>query len=194
MTEMEPTRVTLLQRLCDSRDEMSWQEFIDAYERYIYLVTRGMNIGHHDAEDITQAVVLSIWKKIPTYKYTPDSCKFRSWISRIVRNRVIDHIRASQAKKRNIDFEEFAHHYTEPEVEQIAEREWCDHVADRAWAVVKERFSEHILQCFELDRQGLSTEDICKKLDLKKQAVYSYRQKVKEALLKEYNRLDQLWS
>ena len=83
MSDFQPTRVTLLQRLCNNeKDELSWNEFSDAYKRYIYLLIRGMKIDHHDAEDLTQASLLGIWERISDFNYSPDSCKFRTWLYR----------------------------------------------------------------------------------------------------------------
>ena len=89
------TRETLLMRIRSKQDDLSWEEFTAAYERYIYLVIRGMNVGHHDAEDLVQSVMLAIWQKIPEFDYHPSRSKFRTWLCRITRNKVVDYIRSA---------------------------------------------------------------------------------------------------
>jgi RNA polymerase sigma factor (sigma-70 family) len=194
MSSPQNTRATLLKRLCDSRDEMSWKEFVDAYQRYLYLVIRGMKIGHHDAEDLSQTVLLAVWEKIPGFEYAPEHSKFRSWLCRIVRNKVIDHIRASVSRQKRIDELESDDAVALPEVELIAEREWRAHVSDRAWRNVQGRFSDTVLQCFDLSRQGKSTGEIANATGVAEATIYVYKQRVKDALIHEIRILNQNWS
>ena len=51
MNEHYVTRYTLLQRAQDQDDSVAWQEFIDFYKNYIYVIIRSMGINHHDCED-----------------------------------------------------------------------------------------------------------------------------------------------
>jgi RNA polymerase sigma-70 factor (ECF subfamily) len=194
MSTPQPTRATLLQRLCDSRDDMSWKEFIDAYQRYIYLVIRGMNVGHHDAEDLTQTVLLSVWEKIPGFEYSPQHSKFRTWLCRIVRNKVVDHIRSSVSQQKRIDKIKDDGGVALPEIEAIAEREWRAHVSDRAWRNIQSRFSEQVLQCFDLSREGKSTAEISEVTGIAEPTIYVYKKRVKDALLQEIRILNDNWS
>ena len=73
------TRQTLLERLRDRYDDSSWQEFIDTYRGYIFVVVRRMNINEADAEDLVQQVLLKLWEELPDFAY--DSKKALSQLS-----------------------------------------------------------------------------------------------------------------
>lgn len=189
----QPTRETLLMRLRHKRDDLSWEEFVTAYERYIYLLIRGMKMGHHDAEDLVQGVMLAIWQKIPEFEYNPDRSKFRTWICRITRNKVVDYIRSSTSesnKLNNFVLEESSL----PEIEQLAENEWKAHVTDKAWEIVQKSFQSNALDCFTLLKKGESVENIAQKLEISESSVYVYSKRVKDKLIREIRLLDEMWT
>ena len=97
MSSTFATRKTLLRKVKDQSDIKSWDEFIQFYMRYIYMVARNMNLNHHDAEDITQRALVKLWDKLPDFDY--DRCRgtFRSWLCTIIRNMVINFVRKSHA-------------------------------------------------------------------------------------------------
>jgi RNA polymerase sigma factor (sigma-70 family) len=195
MSDFQPTRVTLLQRLCNNeKDDLSWSEFSDAYKRYIYLLIRGMKIDHHDAEDLTQASLLGVWEKIHDFNYSPDSCKFRTWLYRIVRNKVIDHIRKANTKKnKKVDMPN-ADTHSSPEVEKIAEKEWRAHISDRAFSNIQSKFTEKVLECFNMSLNGSTTAEVSEKTGVSEQTIYVYKQRVKDALCHEIRILNDKWS
>ena len=60
--------------------------------------------------------------KIADFQYSPDSCKFRTWLYRIVRNKVIDHIRKANTKKnKKVEIPD-ADTHSSPEIYDIAEK------------------------------------------------------------------------
>ena len=195
MTDFQPTRVTLLQRLCnDEKDDLSWGEFNEAYKRYIYLLIRGMKIDHHDAEDLTQTSLLAIWEKITDFQYSPDSCKFRTWLYRIVRNKVIDHIRKANTKKnKKVEIPD-ANTHSSPEIYDIAEKEWRAHISDRAFNNIKDKFSEKVMQCFTMSMEGKPTVEVSAETGISEATIYVYKQRVKDALCHEIRILNDKWS
>ena len=195
MADYNNTRVTLLQRLCgEEKDELSWGEFTDAYKRYIYLLIRGMKIDHHDAEDLTQTSLLAVWEKIGDFDYSPDNCKFRTWLYRIVRNKVIDHIRkANTQKNKKVNIPD-AETHSEPEIYDIAEKEWRAHISDRAFTNIRPQFSDKVMNCFTMSLNGTSTAEISEKTGVAEATIYVYKQRVKDALCHEIRVLNDKWS
>ena len=93
MAKIYKTRETLLFRVKNQRDEKSWNEFVSYYKNYIYIVSRNMNLEHHDAEDILQRVLLKLWEKLPEFEYSTKKGTFRSFLCTIIRNMAIDLIK-----------------------------------------------------------------------------------------------------
>ncbi|MDD7986473.1 sigma-70 family RNA polymerase sigma factor [Lentisphaera marina] len=195
MAELNQTRESLLYRLKNSRDQLSWNEFCTAYERYIYLIVRGMSLDHHDAEDLTQDVLLKVYKNIADYEYSPESSKFRTWLSKICRNQVIDYIRKINAESKRVEnYYKKAEQMTLPEVEQMAEAEWKAHVTTTAWESIQKGFRGSAAECFKLMNQGVEVAEIANKLEISESSVYVYSKRVKDRLISEVRRLEQLWS
>ena len=123
------TRLTLIQKISKEQDEKLWEEFVHYYRRYLYVVVRNMNMGHHDTEEIVQSVMLKVWDKLRDFQYQPSKGKFRYWLCTIARNCVIDFIRKQQSQSRRQEGfkqKEMTNDLSNiemPHVEEIAERE-----------------------------------------------------------------------
>ena len=187
------TKETLLFRVQNNMD--SWDEFTSIYERYIYLIIRAMKINHHDAEDLTQNVLLKVWKNIANYEYNPDHARFRTWLSRICRNQVIDFIRKKKTDDNKIlnNYSE-AEQITQPQVEALAEEEWKAHVSTAAWENIQSDFKTEAMSCFEMINDGRPVADIAKDLNLSESSVYVYSKRVRDQLIAEVRRLNNSWN
>lgn len=72
----------------------NFRPFVQEYGPYIYRTVYAVLRSPHDAEDVTQEVLLQIYRSLP-------ECRFdglKTWITRIAVNRAIDHKR-SRARK-----------------------------------------------------------------------------------------------
>ncbi|MDD7984391.1 sigma-70 family RNA polymerase sigma factor [Lentisphaera marina] len=187
------TQETLLFRVQNNMD--SWDEFTSIYERYIYLIIRAMKINHHDAEDLTQDVLLKVWKNIPNYEYNPNHARFRTWLSRICRNRVIDFVRKKKTDTNKvIKNHEDAELITQPQIEALAEEEWKAHVSTAAWDNIKNEFKTDAMSCFDMMNEGIPVADIAKQLNLSESSVYVYSKRVRDQLVSEVRRLNNNWN
>lgn len=86
------TSTSLILRI-QARDQIAWDRFARLYTPYVYGLCRSGGLQKSDAEDVTQNVLRSVVVGIGSYQRTGS---FRGWISRITRNRMIDHQRAEQ--------------------------------------------------------------------------------------------------
>jgi RNA polymerase sigma factor (sigma-70 family) len=190
------TRQTLIAKIRNQHDHRSWEEFVYFYQRYIFAVVQKMGVSGPDCEDLVQKVLLALWEKLPSFEYTPDKCKFRSWMSQVIRNIVIGHFRKSQRHRNDheraslIRLNEENEDHELPSIYEVAEREWKLHIANMAWENIKDEFRGKAADCFLLFSEGKQIDFICEALDIKKNTAYVFRARVQDRLFREIRHLD----
>ena len=191
------TRQTLLQKLQNQYDSAAWDEFFLIYEKFIFAVVRKMKIDLHDAEDITQKVLLQAWKKLPDFDYNRQKGRFRSWLTTIARNQARMEMRSkyrhfdNPSSERHEELAQLVDSWTEPEIEKIAQLEWQKYIVAAAWANVQSTLGPKMLKVYELLTQGVALADVAKTLDLEENSVYRYRTRVEKQICLEVQRLEQ---
>jgi RNA polymerase sigma factor (sigma-70 family) len=88
-----PTRRSLLSRLRDVDDNLSWHSFFETYWRLIYNVARKSGLADQEAQDVVQDTVIAVARKLPQFRYDPEKGSFKNWLLLITRRRVQDHLR-----------------------------------------------------------------------------------------------------
>lgn len=88
-----PTRHTLIGRLKGLEDQESWREFFDLYGKLIYGVARRRGLAHEEAQDVVQETVLSVARKIETFKPGREVGSFKAWLGQLIRWRIVDQVR-----------------------------------------------------------------------------------------------------
>ena len=181
------TRQTLIERLKDKHDEESWKTFTQIYQRYIYVVIRRMNINHSECEDLVQEVLFKIWNKLPDFQYSPDKAKFRTWLSLVIKNKVLNYLESqkSHINKINKAAEQPIKKVLEQEVDSIIRKEWENYVTNMAMEKIKGSFPGQAIKVFEMTLEGLSIQEIATKLDIKENTVYKSKNRVKAKLINE---------
>src|SRR5258707_8263670 len=77
------TRITLLTQLQrDPADPAGWDEFVERYGRHIYRWCQKWHLQDADAEDLTQNILLKIFRTLPVFAYDP-SRSFRGWLKTV---------------------------------------------------------------------------------------------------------------
>ena len=90
MSEIPPTRASLLVRLRDRGDESAWTEFIDLYGALVYNYARKQGLQAADAADLGQEVLRGVAASIGRLEYDPRRGLFRNWLFTLVRRRLAD--------------------------------------------------------------------------------------------------------
>lgn len=72
------------------------EKLILKHQSWIYNITLKMVMDHHDAEDITQEILIKVITKLSTYNHEKSS--FRTWLYRVVANHVIN-MKSSKKEK-----------------------------------------------------------------------------------------------
>jgi RNA polymerase sigma factor (sigma-70 family) len=90
------TRRSLLSRLKESNAQESWRQFFDTYWRLIYTTALGAGLTDAEAQEVVQETVLTVVKKIKSFRYDPAVGSFKGWLLTIVRWRIADQFRKRQ--------------------------------------------------------------------------------------------------
>jgi RNA polymerase sigma factor (sigma-70 family) len=95
--ELLPTRPSLLARLRNRDDSKGWhrgwEEFYLLYHPVIYGRALKQGLSETEAEDVVQEIVIGLAASLPTFEYDPGRASFKTWVFRVVRNKVVDHLR-----------------------------------------------------------------------------------------------------
>jgi RNA polymerase sigma-70 factor (ECF subfamily) len=90
------TRRSLLSRLKESNAQESWREFFDTYWRLIYTTALNAGLTDSEAQEVVQETVLTVVRKIKSFRYDPTIGSFKGWLLTIVRWRIGDQFRKRQ--------------------------------------------------------------------------------------------------
>src|SRR5580692_7150866 len=93
---MNETRQSLLFR-AQSGEEDAWKDLTDLYRPLIigWLNRQGLPVA--DLDDLSQEILLSLVKHLPSFEHSGHRGAFRSWLRTIVCSRTTDYWRAAVA-------------------------------------------------------------------------------------------------
>ncbi|MCM8536038.1 MAG: RNA polymerase sigma factor [Lentisphaeraceae bacterium] len=196
MTEPLNTRETLLQKIKNSQDDQSWEEFTDYYQGYIYAVVLSMNINYHDTQDLVQSVLLKAWKNLPDFEYDPGKGRFRGWLTTVTKNTVKRFLHKKSRQLENSDdskkeeLEQYISGVSLPDIESIAQKEWEVYLSKMAWENIKDDLAENVRDTFLDFMSGTAVRDIAKKFGFPENTIHVYKNRVQKRLFKEILRLE----
>ena len=184
------TRQTLIQRLSDKYDEKSWNEFINVYKAYICVIIMRMGINESDTEDLTQQVMLKLWKKLPEFQYNRDK-RFRNYLATTARNTVNDFIRKQNSEKNRLENadQSFTKGVSLPDVDKLINEEWESFIANLALDNIRKNFEENSVNIFLKVLEGQTPQELAHQMDLKTNTVQKTFRRIKEKLKEEICRL-----
>src|SRR5437868_10471734 len=90
MSASPETRASLLVRLKDRADDEAWSEFTEIYRPVIYRLACRKGLQHADADDLVQQVLVAVARVIDRWENDPQRARFRTWLSRVAMNAVIN--------------------------------------------------------------------------------------------------------
>lgn len=190
------TRYTLLKKLQNDSSEKNWEEFVQYYSPYIFVIIRRFNVGAHDSEELLQDVLVKIWKNISKFDAEKYECRFRTWLGVMIRNTVFNFFKskASRNSRSNVNYDDIIGKLelmTEAEVNIISEREWKNHIAKLAWEKLKASFSEQTQKVFEESiKSDISNAELATKFAISESSVRVFKMRVRKAMHKEIIRLN----
>ena len=168
----EPTSRTLLERVRDPDDGEAWERFYALYAPMVTRFARLSGLAQQDVEEVRDECLALLAAKLPGFGYDRARGGFRGWLYRIVRGKVIDHLR--RQRERCADSVELgAVSDPGPGPDEVWERLWREEHLRFALAECRERLSERTYQTFQLLLlEGLSVPDVCARMGMNANQVY----------------------
>ena len=93
---MNETRQSLLLR-AQTGETDAWKDLTDLYRPLILGWLNRQGVPARDLEDLSQEVLLSVFKHLPAFQHSGNRGAFRSWLRTIVCSRTADYWRANDA-------------------------------------------------------------------------------------------------
>lgn len=97
------TRLSLIERIRDSKDEEHWNLFARIYDGLILGWLRKQGVSAEDAEDVRQEVMSTVYQEITKFKHNGRTGAFRSWLRMITSNRLQRLWRKRKSTARAVD-------------------------------------------------------------------------------------------
>jgi RNA polymerase sigma-70 factor (ECF subfamily) len=94
---LDDTRYSLLAR-AQGGDQLAWHRFMDLYRPLIIGWLRRHGLEHHDAEDLTQDVLVAVVRHLADFAPSGQRGAFRRWLRTITVNRTRDFWKARQVR------------------------------------------------------------------------------------------------
>jgi RNA polymerase sigma factor (sigma-70 family) len=197
-----PTRQSLLLRLKDRDDNVSWKVFFDTYWRLIYRMAKKAGLTDEDADDAVQETVLAVVRLLPGFTYDPSKGSFKGWLFSLTRYRIMLQMRKRAREGRFVT--ERPGRQSRPgetsttdrvpdpngaEIERIWDREWEENLKEAALERVKRQADSKSFQVFDLCLRGHTPADIARTLRITRGEVYLIRHRLTKLLRKKMERL-----
>jgi RNA polymerase sigma-70 factor (ECF subfamily) len=155
------TRRSLLSRLKESNAQESWGQFFDTYWRLIYTTALNAGLSDFEAQEVVQETVLTVARKIKSFRYDPVVGSFKGWLLTIVRWRIADQFRKRQQQIQSLHAGRgsqtqgtaTAERVADPgaiDLDAIWEEEWQRTLFAAALARVKRQANARHYQMFDL--------------------------------------------
>ncbi len=186
--EQWKTRLTLVDRARDPDDSQAWDEFTDYYAGFIRMVLMQLQAPPDDLEDLSQIILVKLWKNLSTVELGRDHARFRTWLGTVIRNTVYTHCSQAASRKRRETNAAVAN-VVPPDIEDIIESEWRKHIIALVIERLNTSFSGKAMDVFMMTLDGKSVADIASALELTKDSVYVLRNRVQSRFRKEARQL-----
>jgi RNA polymerase sigma-70 factor (ECF subfamily) len=190
------TNPTLLDRLCDWRDQDAWVDFVTRYDPLIRLYCRPYRLSPENADELSQRVWIDLARRMRTFRYDPGKT-FRGWLRRLCQSRAIDLLR-----KQNVDLvlsvenqpvESLLQHAPadiEADEDASADRPRLLQMADQVQSAVRRRVDERTWRVFwNVAVLGQSVREASEAAGMSYYAAFAAQKRVRQMLREEGRRL-----
>lgn len=92
-----------LTTLVSTGDQQALAALYDRYSSKVFSLAMTLLGDRHDAEEVTQDVILSVWRNSGTFD--PLKARFSTWITHIAHNRAVDELRKRRKRSKETPLE-----------------------------------------------------------------------------------------
>ena len=181
---MSRTRTSLLNRIKDPEDALSWEEFDRVYRPLLLRYALARGVGREEAEDVAQQCMVAISSGIQDFQ---KQVGFRGWLRGMIDHKVSDQLRKQQheVKGQTADFDR--EQTTEESPVLVWERQWNQTHLLYCLNEVRRDVAPMTYRAFDLYvLQEKPVKDICERLGMTPNQVYVAKSRVLVRLKKRW--------
>lgn len=187
---MDLTSLSLLSR-ARTGSGTDWDRLVAVYQPLIFGWLRRQGLSHHAAEELTQEVLLTVFRELGSFAHPGKPGAFRGWLRVITVNRSRAYWRANKVRPAAVggsDFHTTLEQLEDPESE--LSRQWNQehdqHVIARLLELLEGEFTFNTLQAFRrLVFDGAAAVTVAAEQDMTIGAVYVAKSRVLSRLRQE---------
>jgi RNA polymerase sigma-70 factor (ECF subfamily) len=184
MQESPATRVSLLVRIRDPRDQDAWRQFVDIYASVVYGFARHRGLQDADAADLMQEVLRAVARSADRLDYDPKRGSFRGWLYTVTRNKIYNFLNGRKNHERGSGdsgalerLEEQAAH--DDDAASLWDQEYERRLFDWAAEQVRGEFQGATWQAFwQTAVEGRAAKEVGDRLSMSLGAIYVAKSRV----------------
>ena len=92
---MNSTRLSLIE-MASSGSTAAWYDLVGIYQPFVFGWLRKQDIHHHDAEELAQDVMSTVFRELPKFSHVGRVGSFRKWLRQMTLNRTRNYWRAKR--------------------------------------------------------------------------------------------------
>ncbi len=197
MSGFPETRESLILRIKDSEDGQAWEDFLGIYQPVIYRIARTKGLQEADAQDLAQAVLVSVATAVRRWEPGPNRPRFRNWLSHITRNAIL---KAFARRPRSdlvggaMELDELTRQDggSDSAILELIETEYRRQMYLRASSIVRTDVTAESWQIFEMTAiDGISIADVAQELGKTVGSIYAVRSRVMHRLRRAIRELEE---
>jgi RNA polymerase sigma-70 factor (ECF subfamily) len=188
MSDALATRLSLLVRLRDARDDAAWSQFVELYAPLVFGFARKHGLQDADAADLTQDILQAVSGGIRRLDYDPRRGSFRGWLFTVARNKLRNFLAAQRRPGRGTGDADTQQRLDELPAREVDQSAWWDQEYERrvfSWAAdqVRGAFQGSTWQAFwQTAVEGNTGPEVARALGMSVAAVYLAKGRVTERL------------
>jgi RNA polymerase sigma-70 factor (ECF subfamily) len=187
---MDVTSLSLLERARAGADR-AWDRLVALYQPLVYHWLRRQALSHHEAEELTQEVLLVVHKELGAFAHPGAPGAFRGWLRVVTAHRAKAFWKAGRlrpAAAGGSDFHAAVEQLEDPNsgLSRVWDREHDEHVLRSLLELMDGEFEPRTLRAFRRQvLDGAAAEEVAAELGMSVGAAYVAKSRVLARLRKE---------